>query len=68
MRGAVEVGREGEVVVPAPVPVFGGVEQSVGPTSQRHHVDLGHLVRWYGWAGRCWALKDRIFTFLFLLM
>lgn len=45
MRGAVEVGREGEVVVPAPVPVFGGVEQSVGPTSQRHHVEWG---TWYG--------------------
>lgn len=48
MRGAVEVGREGEVVVPAPV--FGGVEQSVGPTSQRHHVEWG--TRYGGTAGR----------------
>lgn len=40
--------------------VPGGVEQSVGPTSQRHQRRVG--------AGGAWLFKDRIFTFLFLLM
>lgn len=40
--------------------VPGGVEQSVGPTSQRHQRRVEEL--------GAWLFKDRIFTFLFLLM
>lgn len=46
--------REGELVP-------GGVVQSVGPTSQRHQRRVGLELG-------AWLFKDRIFTFLFLLM
>lgn len=49
-----EEGKAGRELVP------GGVEQSVGPTSQRHQRRVEEL--------GAWLFKDRIFTFLFLLM
>lgn len=49
--------REGELVP-------GGVVQSVGPTSQRHQRRVGPEQE----LGGAWLFKDRIFTFLFLLM
>lgn len=58
------------MVVPALVPVLVVSSKVLDP---HHSVTtssgaLGKVVRRYCGAGWSWALKDRIFTFLFLLM